>query len=208
MQELYKKVTELFEKDPPPGHDIKHALRVAGLAKKIAGAEGYDAREAEIAGLLHDVGRTTQKDHFGHAQAGVPVAKELLNTYTNFSDETKERILSAIKHHSDLASESELAHILQDADKLDGIGAVGISRAYVTCHALPDYDPNSIIPDEVGEYGKPVSIHQQIQFQAEWYNMLFTETAKEIGKSKYEFMKTYLDQIKKEIEESTLTPKT
>ena len=203
MQQLYKKVTELFEKDPPPGHDIKHALRTAGFAKKIAEAEGYDVMEAEIAGLLHDVGRTTQKDHMGHAQAGVPVAKELLDKYTNFSDEAKQRILSAIKHHSDLTSEGNLAHILQDADKLDGIGAVGIMRAYIVCHALTDYDPNNIIPDEIGEYGKPVTIHQQIQFQAEWYNMLYTKTAKEIGKSKHEFMQTYLSQIKKEIEASS-----
>ena len=158
--------------------------------------------EAEIAGLLHDVGRAVQKENFGHAQAGVPVAKELLDEYTNFSNEAKARILFAIEHHSDLTSDGELAHILQDADKLDGLGAVGISRAYIACNAIPDYDPNNIIPDEIGKYGKPITIHQQIQFQAEWYNMLYTETAKKIGELKYEFMKTYLEQIKKEIEEA------
>lgn len=58
-----------------------------------------------------------------------------------------------------------------------------------------------ILP-EPGEYAKPTTIHQQITFQMNWYNMLYTETAKKLGKPKYEFMKTYLDQIKKEIEEA------
>lgn len=201
MEELYTKVTEIFKKNPPPAHDIKHALRVASLAKKIAQAEGYNTQEAEIAGLLHDLGRTRQKESKGHGPAGVPLAKELLDTYTNFSDGAKKRILTAIAVHSSFKTEGKLDQILQDADKLDGLGAIGLSRAYISCHALPDYDPQDITP-EPGEYNKPKDIHQQIKFSMTWYSMLYTQTAQKLGQPRHKFMQKYLEQIKKEIEES------
>jgi uncharacterized protein len=202
MEDLYKKVIEIFQKNPPPGHDYKHALRTAALAKKIAAAEGYNTAEAEAAGLLHDIGRTLQAEGRAHGPAGVPLAKELLDTYTNFNDETKERILSAIHDHSNVETEGDLAHILQDADKLDGLGAIGISRGYVSKPYLPDYDPNDIIPDP-GEYNNPSTIHQQIRFAMTWYDMLYTETAKQIGKPRYEFMKNFFNEIEKEIVQSS-----
>jgi uncharacterized protein len=202
MEALYKKVIEIFQKNPPPGHDYKHALRTAALAKKIAEAEGYDTAEAEVAGLLHDVGRTLQAEGKTHGPAGVPLAKELLDSHTNFSEETKDRILSAIHDHSNLKTEGELKHILQDADKLDGLGAIGISRAYISHHFLPDYDPQNIIPDP-GIYNEATSIHQQIRFAMTWNEMFYTETAKKIGKTRYEFMENFLKQIKEEIAQSS-----
>lgn len=202
MEALYKRVIEIFQKNPPPGHDYKHALRTAALAKKIAEAEGYDTTEAEVAGLLHDVGRTLRAEGKTHGPAGVPLAKELLDTYTHFDQETKERILSAIHDHSNLETEGELKHILQDADKLDGLGAIGISRAYISHHFLPDYDPHNVIPHP-GAYNEATTIHQQIRFAMTWYDMLYTETAKKIGKERHKFMENFLKEVAKEIAQSS-----
>lgn len=203
MDELRKKVTEIVNANPPQGHDIKHGLRVAYLAKKIAHAEGYNEQEAEVAGLLHDIGRTTQKEDRGHGPAGVPIAKELLDAYTDFDQETKERILKAIEVHSAKETEGMLNNILQDADKLDGMGAIGISRAYLSKPYLTDYDPKNVYPKNVPLLDELHTSHDLMAFVLNWYSMLYTQTAKEIGKKRQEFMIAYMEEFVREVEEST-----
>jgi uncharacterized protein len=201
MEKLYKAVHALFEPYQPLGHDIKHALRTAALAKQIAKDEGYDEKEAEAAGLLHDVGRTVKDSKIPHGHEGAPIAKKLLDAHTDFSDEAKTRIVDAVYIHSKLTTEGKLNNILQDADKLDGLGTIGISRAYMTHYNKIDYDPSAIIPTSA-TYGKTKSAHEQIRLQMNWYSMLYTETAKKIGKPRLEFMQKFLEEFKREVEES------
>ncbi|MBA3724574.1 MAG: HD domain-containing protein [Candidatus Levybacteria bacterium] len=202
MQELYKQVEALFEKYHYPAHDFKHVQRTSNLAKQIAKSEGYDVLEAEIAGLLHDVGRTVIDPKVPHAKVGVPIARGLLDTYTNFSPEAKDRILEAISVHSDLHTEGKLNNIVQDADKLDGMGALGINRAYISQGNLPDYDPDNIFPGP-GNYHNLQTVHDLITLEISWYSMLYTDKAREIGKPRYEFMITFMEEIKREVEESS-----
>ena len=98
MEKLIQKVTEIFEANRPIGHDIKHALRVGLLAKHIAVREGFDPHIAQISGLLHDLGRTLQEESAGHGEKGVPLARELLNEYTPFDQNTKEEILDLVAY--------------------------------------------------------------------------------------------------------------
>src|SRR5687767_8091218 len=121
MDELRKQVFLLFETYHFPGHDFKHVDRVSHLARKIAEAEGYDAEEAEIAGLLHDVGRTVKDPKDTHAHEGAPIAKDLLDKYTDLSQDKKDRIVQSVYVHSDPESEGKLNNIVMDADKLDGM---------------------------------------------------------------------------------------
>jgi uncharacterized protein len=183
-------------------HDIKHATRTAKLARQIAIAEGYDPDEAEAAGLLHDIGRTVKDSTIPHGHEGAPIAKEFLDTYTSFSDEAKKRIVDAIYIHSDLITEGKLNQILQDADKLDGLGSIGISRVYMTHFHKPDFDPANIIPEPGNYYGKTKNAHEQMALQMQWYSMLYTQKAKEIGKPRYEFMEAFMDEFKREVEEA------
>jgi uncharacterized protein len=196
---LKQNVLERFDKYHDPAHDVKHAMRVSKIAKKIALGEGYDPLIAEIAGLLHDVGRTIKDRSIPHSEAGVPIAKELLNNYTRLSEENKFEILSAIKHHSDLNTDGLLNNIIQDADKIDGMGALGISRAYLSWS--PDYDPDNVIP-QAGKYGEFKNAHELISLEIDWFNMLYTQTAKVIAKPRYEFAKNFLIEIEREINES------
>ena len=202
MEELYKQVEALFEKYHYPAHDFKHVQRVSNLAKQIAKTEGYDETEAEIAGLLHDVGRTVKDPKEPHAKEGVPIAKGLLDSYTNFSTEAKERILESIRVHSDLYTQGKLNNIVQDADKLDGMGAMGINRAYISHSGLPDYDPKDIFPGP-GDYNNFQTIHDLISLEIKWYSMLYTDKARKLGKPRYEFMLAFMDEIKREVEESS-----
>lgn len=198
-KKLLQSIHEMFGKYHEPAHDVKHALRVSGIAKKIAVGEGCDPLVAEVAGLLHDLGRTVKNKQISHAEAGIPFAKKLLNKYTDFSERTKSEILSAIKHHSDLETSGLLNNILQDADKIDGMGAIGISRAYLSWS--PDYDPENIMPSP-GKYGEFKNAHELIALEIEWYHKLYTETAKDVARPRYEFAKKFMEEIKREIEES------
>jgi uncharacterized protein len=201
MNDLYKKVTELFNQRQHVAHDIKHVTRVAALAKYIAVQEGYDPREAEIAGILHDMGRIVQEGEKGHGPAGVPLARKLLNEFTDYDEDTKIRILSAVENHSDLKATGELTHIIQDADMLDGLGAIGIMRAYTSKANLPDYDTNNIAPT-VGK--RDTNIHDQIAFQMEWLDFIHTPNAKRIAQKRYIYMKKFLEEFKDEVQRTDL----
>lgn len=202
MIELYKSVEAMFKKYHAPAHDFKHVFRTSKLARKIAISEGYDADEAEIAGLLHDMGRTVEHLKDTHAHEGAPIARELMDKHTQLSDEAKERIERAIYVHSDKYTEGLLSNIVQDADKLDGMGAMGIHRAYHSFHNGEDYDADNLTPPEP-DYHNLKNAHELLALELTWYHMLYTDEGKRIGKARYEFNLKYLEEFKREIEESS-----
>jgi uncharacterized protein len=196
--ELFAKVTELFNANSQLAHDIKHATRSAALAKWLAEQEGYDQTEAEIAGLLHDIGRTTQKDGTDHGPNGVPLARELLEAYTDYDEPTKERILDAISRHSEYKPKgSQLLYIVQDADMLDGLGAIGLSRGYMSRHYLPDYDPDDIISTAKRRDG---TVHDFFAFVMHWIELIHTDAGKRLARKRYDFMVKFLEEVKAEAE--------
>lgn len=196
MDQLRQEVIRLFQKGSHTAHDEKHALRVAALARYIAEHERYNAHEAEVAGLLHDMGRTVQKEEKNHGPAGVPLATKLLNQYTDFDEAAKKRILAAIHDHSQLKTEGMLTHIVQDADMLDGMGAIGLMRAYTSKAHLPDYDPENITPTK-GQ--RDTTIHDQIAFQMEWLEFMHTPTGRRLAQKRYDFMRGFLSTFEKEV---------
>lgn len=201
MEKLREQVKALFAVYHFPAHDYKHVYRVSKLARQIAEAEGYDAQEAEIAGLLHDVGRTVKDSNLSHAHAGVPIAKDLLDNFTDLSQEVKDRIVKSVEVHSDPTTEGKLNNIVQDADKLDGMGAIGVNRAYVSQQGKPDFYEDAIYPP-AGDYYNIKTVHELLALILEWYGMLYTDKAREIGKPRHEFMKSFMERIKEEVEES------
>jgi uncharacterized protein len=101
----------------------------------IGEKEGADMDILEIAAYLHDVGRPLQDQSNGsicHAQKGAEIVTDLLEDYP-ISDDRKANIIHCIRAHrfrSKHQPETLEAKILFDADKLDSIGAIGISRAF------------------------------------------------------------------------------
>jgi len=175
---------------------MDHAERVAGLALHIAEQESHDPVEAQVAGLLHDMGRTVQEEEKGHGPAGVPLAGELLDRHTDYDGKSRERILAAVRDHSGLHTTGRLTHIVQDADMLDGLGAAGLMRAYTSKAHLPAYDPANIIPT-VG--ARDTTIHDQIAFQLEWLDMMHTDTGREMAQRRGAFMLDFLRQFEQEV---------
>lgn len=196
MNNLHLDVADHFNNRQHIAHGMDHAERVAALARHIALKEDYDPNEAETAGILHDIGRTVQEEEKGHGPAGVPLASQLLDKHTHYDADAKERILNAVRDHGGLHTEGKLTHILQDADMLDGLGAIGLMRAYTSKAQLPCYDPADIAPT-VGK--RDTTIHDQIAFQMEWLDMMHTKTGREIAQKRHALMAKFLDDFRLEV---------
>ena len=120
-------------KDAEAGHDWWHILRVWNNAKLIGQSEQADMLVVELAALLHDI--ADSKFHNGNEEIGPQTARNFLQSIdVNESViEHVEEIIRNISFKSSLGevkfSSAEL-NIVQDADRLDAIGAIGIARAF------------------------------------------------------------------------------
>ena len=120
---------------PDPTHDTAHALRVAHWTLRLGGDE-VDAREAVAAALLHDA-VNPPKDSPERALASTRSA-ELARTRLpslGFTPVATERIADAIRDHSfsrGAVPATALGRALQDADRLEALGAIGLLRCVST----------------------------------------------------------------------------
>ncbi len=115
-----------------PGHDLAHARRVALWTLRLGGA-AVDRREAVAAALLHDV-VNLPKDHPERHLASERSA-ELARVWLaelGFEPEAVERVAGAVRDHSfsrGAVPETALGAALQDADRLEALGAIGIGSS-------------------------------------------------------------------------------
>jgi len=128
-------------------HGWDHACRVASLARRLAQRVGADENAAEALGYLHDMARQreSQGEVACHAQAGAEMACELLDEL-GVDPALSQDMVSSIKTHrasANLDAKSVLAALLQDADRLDAIGAVAVARVFVRAgrKGTPLHDP-------------------------------------------------------------------
>ncbi len=120
----------------PPAHDGSHVLRVARLADEIARGEAIDPFACRLAALLHEL-VNLPKDHPESAKSGELCAVEAARVMDALEIDatTASLVREAIAVHGfskGAAPGSAVAAVLQDADRLDAIGAVGIARCFAT----------------------------------------------------------------------------
>ncbi len=133
---IIKKTAEFVKKElheAEGGHDWWHTQRVWSLAKKINETERGDFLTVELGSLLHDV--ADYKFHDGNEETGPAKATEFLSSLN--VDESIinhiRRIISNIsfKGGNEIQSFRSIElDIIQDADRLDAMGAIGIARAF------------------------------------------------------------------------------
>ena len=120
--------------DLDPGHDLEHALRVASWTCRLDPT--LDRTEAVAAALLHDV-VNLPKDHPERASAGersADLARQLM-ARQGFDAAAIDRVAEAIAAHGysrGVVPESPLGRALQDADRLEALGALGLCRTLST----------------------------------------------------------------------------
>ncbi|MWV39132.1 HD domain-containing protein [Natrialba sp. INN-245] len=104
-----------------------HILNVVDLAEEIARKEGADADVTRVAALFHDVAKL-EADQELHAEAGARVAREYLESRSEYPESFIDQVCQAIEHHSYQGNLNDLAletQCLIEADLLDKIGANG-----------------------------------------------------------------------------------
>ncbi len=120
---------------PDPSHDAAHLLRVAAWTLSLGGDE-VDGREAIAAALLHDAVRVPKSspDRPRASEWAAAHATERL-TALRFPPESVARIATAVRDHSfsrGAVPDSALGRALQDADRLEALGALGLLRCVTT----------------------------------------------------------------------------
>lgn len=183
------------------GHDFYHTFRVYRMAMKIAKIEKTcDEEIIMFASLLHDVDdvKLFQTKNYSNARNAI--------RRCGLSHEKEERIIQIIKEVSfrgrdSLTPSSMEGKIVQDADRLDAIGALGIARAfaYGGAHERKLYDPNEKPMFEMDEKTyrnhKGNTINHFYEKLLLIPDLLNTETAKEIAKKRNDFMKEFLQEF-------------
>ncbi len=132
LKKLEKEVKVKMENDS--AHDFEHIKRVYNNAKKLAIKEKANTKLVLSAVLLHDIVSYPKSDSRSKTSSvkSSQDAKKILKNYPFTNDEIK-IITDAIKDHSFSRKKTPktlVGKILQDADRLDAIGAVGIARVF------------------------------------------------------------------------------
>ena len=194
----------------PTGHDWWHAYRVWKMALRIAKEEGdADLLVVQLAALLHDI--ADWKFHGGDHSAGVRMAREWLEKL-----KLDERIISHVCEIIEGISfrgagvktklRTREAMIVQDADRLDALGAIGIARCFATGAKLNRqiYDPEikPKIHRSFEEYKKAesTSINHFYEKLLLLKDLMHTETAKRIAEERHKFMELFLERFFEEWE--------
>jgi len=131
-----KKIAEKKLTKNDSAHDFEHVMRVYRNAEKICRSEKIDSKLVLTSVLLHDIvsfPKNDKRSKFSSSQSA-KFAKKILSKM-NFDEDEIRIIYDAIIQHSFSKNQKPktiVGKILQDADRLDAIGAIGIARAFTT----------------------------------------------------------------------------
>jgi len=189
------------------GHDWWHVYRVWQMAKKIGHQEDADLFAVELAALLHDI--ADWKFHDGDDSIGAEKAGDWLDQF-DLNSKVKEsvcRIVRDISFHETFKEPRPLSlegKVVQDADRLDAMGAIGIARvfAYGGGTGRVIYDPaiEPALYDNAESYFKNQnpSINHFYEKLLLLKDTMNTDYGKKIAIKRHRYMKQYLDRFYKE----------
>ena len=184
------------------GHDWSHIERVVNTTKTIAQEEGADLFICEAAALLHDViDDKIVKDPI----VALKELKEFL-TSIEITYEQIDAIESIItrmsfKNHKEQQELSLEGKVVQDADRLDAIGAIGIAR--VMCYSgstgrpihRPELKPRDELTPEEYRNGESTAIMHFYEKLLKLKDLMNTKYGNELAKGRHEFLELYLEQF-------------
>lgn len=190
--------------DAEGGHDWFHIERVFKNAVLIAQEEVCDVTVVKLGALLHDI--ADSKFHEGDEEIGPKTARNFLES-ENVSEEIIEHVIQIIRNISfkggnfEKNFSSKELEIVQDADRLDALGAIGIARAFnyggFKNRALynPTISPKlNMTKEEYKKSDSPTLNHfyEKLLLLKDKMN---TETGKKLAQERHRFMETFLSQF-------------
>ncbi len=189
------------------GHDWFHIERVWKLSKKIAENEKVDSEVLELGALLHDI--ADPKFHDGDETLALKISRDFLES-ENVSEKIIEKVLFIIqnisfKNRGEAPKNLPLElKIVQDADRLDAIGAIGIARTFnfggfknnLMFH--PEIPPKLSMTKEEYKKNEGTTINHFYEKLLLLKDLMNTETAKKIASERHDFMLKFLEEFSKE----------
>jgi len=189
------------------GHDWFHIDRVVKNAKHIAKKEGGDLFIIELAALLHDIADWKFND--GDTTIGAKKTKEWLETLKMEVEDVK-KVAEIVEHISYKGGTNTYkmrtteGKIVQDADRLDAIGAVGIARVFAFGGSMkraihdPTIKPKLLKSFEAYKKRKQTSINHFYEKLLLLKDKMNTKEGKRLAQKRHEFMEKYLVRFLKE----------
>lgn len=207
-KEIIRKTKEFVKtemENADKGHDYWHILRVYNLSKEIAKEEDVDLFVVELAALLHDV--SDSKFNNGDEEIGLKKVNDFLEK-VNVDEDIRKKVIYIIENMSFQKSFekkkinlSKELMIVQDADRIDAIGAIGIARAFTFGGHIHNeiYNPNI-------KYNKKLNKEDYKKRQGTTINHFYekllilkdkmlTKKGKEIAKNRTDFMQSFLKEF-------------
>jgi len=192
-------------KNAESGHDWFHIERVYNNAKHIAKLEDVDLFIVELAALLHDI--ADSKFHNGDETIGPKKAKDFLKSL-GIAKKDLEHIVNIIANMSfsksldkNVAFNSLELQVVQDADRLDAIGAIGIARTFNyggfknrTIYN-PEIKPNLHFTKEEYKKSTAPTINHFYEKLLLLKDKMNTKTGKNIAAKRHDFMEQFLEQF-------------
>ena len=190
------------------GHDWFHTYRVLLNSQKIAKTEKADSFVVALGALLHDI--ADAKFHEGNEMIGPKLAKEFLLSI-KVDEGIIDHIINIINHISFKNSlengkrfTSLELQVIQDADRLDAIGAIGIARAFnyggFKNRAIydPEIEPNLHMGKEEYKKAATPTINHFYEKLLLLKDKMNTKTGRKLAEERHLFMLDYLEQFYKE----------
>jgi uncharacterized protein len=186
------------------GHDWFHIERVYKNAALIANGENCDILIVQLGALLHDI--ADSKFHNGDETVGPKKARLFLESKT-VSENTITHVVNIIEnisfkggHETKKFSSLEL-DIVQDADRLDAIGAIGVARTFnyggFKNRSIynPEIKPNLNMSKEEYKNSDAPTINHFYEKLLLLKDKMNTKTGKEIANQRHDFMELFLNQF-------------
>ena len=201
VQNATKFIKEIFQNDFS-GHDFFHSMRVYRTAINIAEAEHADMQVVALAALLHDVDdrklspmTAEKKENAARFMRSQNVSESEIRQVCQIIDEV------SFKGTDSVRPSTPEGKCVQDADRLDALGAIGIARtfAYGGNHNRAIYDPE--LPPRTAmnqaQYysSKSTSLNHFYEKLFLLEGMMNTETGKAIARKRTQYMQQFVDEF-------------
>ncbi|MEW4429185.1 HD domain-containing protein [Paenibacillus pabuli] len=189
------------------GHDWPHIERVTALAVELAHRMGADPFVCELAALLHDVPDEKLNESL---EAGMKKLNEWLDQQ-QLEPGTREAVVNIISTISYAGGQrpavsSLEAQVVQDADRLDAMGAIGIARTFAFAGARgremydPSLPPREQMTREEYRNGRSTTINHFYEKLFKLKDLMNTSYGRELAEQRHAFMVEFVEQFKREWE--------
>jgi uncharacterized protein len=184
------------------GHDFWHIDRVRTIAQRIAREEGADVFVCQLAALLHDIPDEKLNDS---PEAGMKKLTDWLDAH-QVDPDTRAHLLEIITTMSFKGGNRPPVRtlegrIVQDADRLDAIGALGIARTFAYSGAKgqlshdPELAPRTDMTAEEYRAGKSTAVNHFHEKLLLLKDLMNTESAKRIAAERHRYMEEFLERF-------------